>query len=93
MELTPDHLPSRYSLYTRTWLGYLFYRQQLRRARNRYPKGHSKTQPRLFNGELCYPWPALRTRPSLPAHSPSLPRLLGTLTAPQIPPLCLCLQE
>lgn len=50
--LSTDILPRRYSLYTRTWLGYLFYRQQLRRARNRYPKGHSRTQPRLFNGEL-----------------------------------------
>lgn len=51
-DLTLARLPCRYSLYTRTWLGYLFYRQQLRRARNRYPKGHSKTQPRLFNGKL-----------------------------------------
>uniref|UniRef100_A0A8I3W6V7 Probable thioesterase PNKD n=1 Tax=Callithrix jacchus TaxID=9483 RepID=A0A8I3W6V7_CALJA len=48
-----------YSLYTRTWLGYLFYRQQLRRARNRYPKGHSKTQPRLFNGVKVLPIPVL----------------------------------
>ncbi|MBZ3880625.1 putative hydrolase PNKD [Sciurus carolinensis] len=51
--------PGRYSLYTRTWLGYLFYRQQLRRARNRYPKGHSKTQPRLFNGVKVLPIPVL----------------------------------
>lgn len=49
----------RYSLYTRTWLGYLFYRQQLRRARNRYPKGHSRTQPRLFNGVKVLPIPVL----------------------------------
>ncbi|XP_036714972.1 probable hydrolase PNKD isoform X1 [Balaenoptera ricei] len=48
-----------YSLYTRTWLGYLFYRQQLRRARNRYPKGHSRTQPRLFNGVKVLPIPVL----------------------------------
>ncbi|XP_037704713.1 probable hydrolase PNKD isoform X4 [Choloepus didactylus] len=48
-----------YSLYTRTWLGYLFYRQQLRRARNRYPKGHSKAQPRLFNGVKVLPIPVL----------------------------------
>lgn len=53
--LSTDIPPCRYSLYTRTWLGYLFYRQQLRRARNRYPKGHSRTQPRLFNGELSPP--------------------------------------
>lgn len=57
-ELSADTPPCRYSLYTRTWLGYLFYRQQLRRARNRYPKGHSRTQPRLFNGELWLPGPA-----------------------------------
>ncbi|KAM9085083.1 putative hydrolase PNKD isoform 2-T2 [Megaptera novaeangliae] len=48
-----------YSLYTHTWLGYLFYRQQLRRARNRYPKGHSRTQPRLFNGVKVLPIPVL----------------------------------
>ncbi|XP_060267261.1 probable hydrolase PNKD isoform X1 [Ovis aries] len=48
-----------YSLYTRTRLGYLFYRQQLRRARNRYPKGHSRTQPRLFNGVKVLPIPVL----------------------------------
>ncbi|KAF4014126.1 hypothetical protein G4228_005694 [Cervus hanglu yarkandensis] len=48
-----------YSLYTRTWLGYLFYRQQLRRARNRYPKGHSRAQPRLFNGVKVLPIPVL----------------------------------
>uniref|UniRef100_A0A8C0TNS4 Probable thioesterase PNKD n=2 Tax=Canis lupus familiaris TaxID=9615 RepID=A0A8C0TNS4_CANLF len=48
-----------YSLYTRTWLGYLFYRQQLRRARNRYPKGHSRTQARLFNGVKVLPIPVL----------------------------------
>nr|KAF6353818.1 PNKD metallo-beta-lactamase domain containing [Pipistrellus kuhlii] len=48
-----------YSLYTRTWLGYLFYRQQLRRARSRYPKGHSRTQPRLFNGVKVLPIPVL----------------------------------
>lgn len=63
--LSTDIPPCRYSLYTRTWLGYLFYRQQLRRARNRYPKGHSRTQPRLFNGELSPP--ALPT--TLPVYS------------------------
>lgn len=57
--LSTDILPHRYSLYTRTWLGYLFYRQQLRRARNRYPKGHSRTQPRLFNGVKVLPIPVL----------------------------------
>lgn len=69
--------PSRYSLYTRTWLGYLFYRQQLRRARNRYPKGHSKTQPRLFNGELQPPLASI-PHPCPPFYSPSLARRLGT---------------
>lgn len=65
--LSTDIPPCRYSLYTRTWLGYLFYRQQLRRARNRYPKGHSRTQPRLFNGELWPPQASIA--PTLPAYS------------------------
>lgn len=72
--LSTDVPPRRYSLYTRTWLGYLFYRQQLRRARNRYPKGHSRAQPRLFNGEL---WPpqASNRPPGLcpPTPHPCLP--------------------
>lgn len=73
------HPACRYSLYTRTWLGYLFYRQQLRRARNRYPKGHSRTQPRLFNGESGDPGPALP--PAMPTTLPtySLSRTLGSL--------------
>ncbi|KAF6362009.1 PNKD metallo-beta-lactamase domain containing [Rhinolophus ferrumequinum] len=81
-----------YSLYTRTWLGYLFYRQQLRRARNRYPKGHSRTQPRLFNGELWLPWPA--SAPAVRTHPPCLlpvtcPLLLGSLSvSPPTAHLC-----
>lgn len=68
--LSTDIPPRRYSLYTRTWLGYLFYRQQLRRARNRYPKGHSRTQPRLFNGELWWPWASVA--PSYAHYPPCL---------------------
>nr|KAF6450912.1 PNKD metallo-beta-lactamase domain containing [Molossus molossus] len=30
-----------------------------KRARNRYPKGHSRTQPRLFNGVKVLPIPVL----------------------------------
>lgn len=77
--LSTDILPHRYSLYTRTWLGYLFYRQQLRRARNRYPKGHSRTQPRLFNGELWLPWASIA--PAVPTH----PACLTPATYPQLP--------
>lgn len=90
-QLSTDIPLRRYSLYTRTWLGYLFYRQQLRRARNRYPKGHSRTQPRLFNGELWLPGPA--PPPPGPTHPPCLlsvpyPRLLGVTppTAHLCPP-------
>lgn len=80
--LSTDIPPCRYSLYTRTWLGYLFYRQQLRRARNRYPKGHSRTQPRLFNGEL-WPLQAVPTRPPpLPTLPISFSQWMGSLPCP-----------
>uniref|UniRef100_A0A7M4G3E5 PNKD metallo-beta-lactamase domain containing n=1 Tax=Crocodylus porosus TaxID=8502 RepID=A0A7M4G3E5_CROPO len=43
--------PPRYSLYAHTRLGYLFYKRQVRKARERYPHGHSVPQPVAFPGE------------------------------------------
>lgn len=48
----------RYSLYARTRLGYLFYQRQVKKARERYPHGHSVSQPYCFPGES---WRAPRT--------------------------------
>ncbi|XP_028833718.1 putative hydrolase PNKD [Denticeps clupeoides] len=48
-----------YWLYTRTRLGYMFYKRQLRKARERYPAGHSKTQTTIINGIKITPIPAL----------------------------------
>lgn len=41
----------RYSLYSRTRLGYFFYQWQVKKARERYPHGHSVPQPCHFPGE------------------------------------------
>lgn len=41
---------SRYTLYTRTRLGYLYYKRQMRKARENYPAGHSTTHPMELNG-------------------------------------------
>ncbi|XP_030344347.1 probable hydrolase PNKD isoform X4 [Strigops habroptila] len=48
-----------YSLYTRTRLGYLFYQRQVRKARERYPHGHSVSQPCCFPGVKILPIPVL----------------------------------
>ncbi|NXK80437.1 PNKD hydrolase, partial [Amazona guildingii] len=48
-----------YSLYTRTRLGYLFYQRQVRKARERYPQGHSVSQPCCFPGVKILPIPVL----------------------------------
>ncbi|XP_069840901.1 probable hydrolase PNKD isoform X2 [Dendropsophus ebraccatus] len=48
-----------YGLYTRTRLGYLFYKRQLRKARERYPQGHSSTQAIVFSGVKVVPIPVL----------------------------------
>lgn len=56
----------RYSLYARTRLGYLFYQRQVKKARERYPHGHSVPQPYCFPGES---WRAPPT--PLSAVSPS----------------------
>uniref|UniRef100_A0A8C8SFC7 PNKD metallo-beta-lactamase domain containing n=1 Tax=Pelusios castaneus TaxID=367368 RepID=A0A8C8SFC7_9SAUR len=49
----------RYSLYARTRLGYLFYRRQVKKARERYPHGHSIPQPVTFSGVKILPIPVL----------------------------------
>uniref|UniRef100_A0A671MDB0 Probable hydrolase PNKD n=1 Tax=Sinocyclocheilus anshuiensis TaxID=1608454 RepID=A0A671MDB0_9TELE len=48
-----------YSLYTRTKLGYIFHKRQMRKARERYPAGHSRTQPTIINGIKIIPVPIL----------------------------------
>ncbi|XP_068102172.1 probable hydrolase PNKD [Hyperolius riggenbachi] len=48
-----------YSLYTRTRLGYLFYKRQLKKARDRFPHGHSATQAIVFSGVKVVPIPVL----------------------------------
>ncbi|XP_073490484.1 probable hydrolase PNKD [Aquarana catesbeiana] len=48
-----------YGLYTRTRLGYWFYKRQLKKARERYPHGHSSTQAIVFSGVKVVPIPVL----------------------------------
>ncbi|KAM4626524.1 putative hydrolase PNKD [Discoglossus pictus] len=48
-----------YSLYTKTKLGYMFYKRQLKKARERYPHGHSSTQAIVFSGVKVLPIPVL----------------------------------
>ncbi|XP_030638371.1 putative hydrolase PNKD [Chanos chanos] len=48
-----------YALYTRTKLGYMFHKRQMRKARERYPTGHSKTQSTSLNGIKIIPVPIL----------------------------------
>ncbi|KAM6421303.1 LOW QUALITY PROTEIN: putative hydrolase PNKD [Rhynochetos jubatus] len=48
-----------YSLYARTRLGYLFYQRQVKKARERYPHGHSAPQPCRFPGVKILPIPVL----------------------------------
>uniref|UniRef100_A0A8B9KDG4 PNKD metallo-beta-lactamase domain containing n=1 Tax=Astyanax mexicanus TaxID=7994 RepID=A0A8B9KDG4_ASTMX len=50
---------SRYSLYARTKLGYVFYKRQMKKAREKYPSGHSRTQPTTINGIKIIPVPVL----------------------------------
>uniref|UniRef100_A0A803W1J1 PNKD metallo-beta-lactamase domain containing n=1 Tax=Ficedula albicollis TaxID=59894 RepID=A0A803W1J1_FICAL len=50
---------ARYSLYARTRLGYLFYQRQVKKARERYPHGHSVPQPYCFPGLKILPIPVL----------------------------------
>ncbi|TKS67440.1 putative hydrolase PNKD [Collichthys lucidus] len=44
-----------YTLYTRTRLGYMYYKRQMRKAREHYPAGHSTAQPMEFNGIKIIP--------------------------------------
>uniref|UniRef100_A0A8C3BA26 PNKD metallo-beta-lactamase domain containing n=1 Tax=Cairina moschata TaxID=8855 RepID=A0A8C3BA26_CAIMO len=49
----------RYSLYARTRLGFLFYQRQVKKARERFPHGHSVAQPLGFRGVKIVPIPVL----------------------------------
>ncbi|XP_043930746.1 probable hydrolase PNKD isoform X2 [Protopterus annectens] len=49
----------RVALYTKTRLGYLFHKRQLKKARDRHPTGHSFTQPSIFNDIKIVPVPIL----------------------------------
>eukprot|EP00064_Thunnus_orientalis_P015021 superscaffoldBa00002709_g15070 len=44
-----------YTLYTRTRLGYMYYKRQVRKAREHYPSGHSTALPMEFNGIKIIP--------------------------------------
>ncbi|KPP67335.1 hypothetical protein Z043_114087 [Scleropages formosus] len=48
-----------YTLYTRTKLGYLFYKRQVRKAREWFPSGHSSAHPVEVNGIKIIPVPVL----------------------------------
>uniref|UniRef100_A0A4W4HFD9 PNKD metallo-beta-lactamase domain containing n=1 Tax=Electrophorus electricus TaxID=8005 RepID=A0A4W4HFD9_ELEEL len=50
---------SRYSLYSRTKLGYMFHKRQMKKAREKFPTGHSRTQPTTINGVKIIPVPVL----------------------------------
>ncbi|XP_041896301.1 probable hydrolase PNKD isoform X1 [Corvus kubaryi] len=55
----PNEKVALYSLYARTRLGYLFYQRQVKKARERYPHGHSVPQPYCFPGVKILPIPVL----------------------------------
>uniref|UniRef100_A0A8B9Q0E1 PNKD metallo-beta-lactamase domain containing n=1 Tax=Apteryx owenii TaxID=8824 RepID=A0A8B9Q0E1_APTOW len=58
--LPPLHAPlQQYSLYARTRLGYLFYKRQVKKARERYPRGHSVSRPLGFGVVKILPIPVL----------------------------------
>ncbi|KAM9710112.1 putative hydrolase PNKD [Menidia menidia] len=44
-----------YTLYTRTRLGYMYYKRQMRKARENYPAGHSISCPVEFHGIKIIP--------------------------------------
>ncbi|XP_026563793.1 probable hydrolase PNKD [Pseudonaja textilis] len=48
-----------YNLYAHTRLGYLLYKRQVKKARQRYPQGHSIPQTVEFNGLKILPIPVL----------------------------------
>ncbi|XP_062435443.1 probable hydrolase PNKD isoform X5 [Rhea pennata] len=55
----PLHPPVVYSLYAHTRLGYLFYKRQVKKARERYPHGHSVSRPVGFGAVKILPIPVL----------------------------------
>lgn len=40
----------RYTLYTKTRLGYMYFKREMRKAREQFPAGHSTAQPMELNG-------------------------------------------
>ncbi|TWW80594.1 probable hydrolase PNKD [Takifugu flavidus] len=44
-----------YALYTKTRLGYMYYKRQMKKARELYPAGHSTAQPLKLNGIKIIP--------------------------------------
>ncbi|MGH0152800.1 UNVERIFIED_CONTAM: hypothetical protein FKN15_069327, partial [Acipenser sinensis] len=56
-----DNIPglTKYTLYTRTKLGYMFYKRQVRKAQQRFPTGHSTVQPMTINNVKIVPIPVL----------------------------------
>ncbi|XP_072436089.1 probable hydrolase PNKD [Chiloscyllium punctatum] len=48
-----------YTLYTRTRLGYIFHKKQLKKTRDHYPSGHSVVCPKIINGVKILPVPIL----------------------------------
>ncbi|XP_068615096.1 probable hydrolase PNKD [Brachionichthys hirsutus] len=48
-----------YTLYTRTILGYMYYKRQMRKARERFPAGHSTSLPMEMNGIKIIPMAVL----------------------------------
>ncbi|XP_077584125.1 putative hydrolase PNKD [Stigmatopora nigra] len=48
-----------YTLYTKTRLGYMFYKRQMKKARERYPTGHSTGLPMELSGMKIIPIPVL----------------------------------
>ncbi|XP_067843100.1 probable hydrolase PNKD isoform X2 [Heptranchias perlo] len=48
-----------YTLYTRTRLGYVFHKKQLRKTRENYPTGHSVVCPKIINSMKILPIPVL----------------------------------
>uniref|UniRef100_UPI00398E731D probable hydrolase PNKD n=1 Tax=Pristiophorus japonicus TaxID=55135 RepID=UPI00398E731D len=48
-----------YTLYTRTRLGYIFHKKQLKKTREHYPTGHSIVSPKVTNNLKILPVPIL----------------------------------
>lgn len=44
------YLSPRYALYTKTALGYMYYKRQMRKAREQFPAGHSAARPTEMDG-------------------------------------------